>query len=151
MSHLLVGSAVAAAVWTTGPSVEAKDALKRNKCSSTGSGASRLVPLSHETYGSAGPEAFALLNMIGEYAAGIRSVSKKMLLEKTMRDLSRNLCWGVTRVARSVSRSLDPAAGPNGRRGSPTSSACSDRLHLMSIGQSMARVFGPACLGVNKY
>ena len=38
----LAASAVAAAAWTTGATAEAKDALKRNKYSRTGTGACRL-------------------------------------------------------------------------------------------------------------
>ena len=69
VTHPLSASAVAAAAWTTGATTEAKDALKRNKHSRTGTGACRSVPLSHETHGRAGPEAFVLLTEIAEYAA----------------------------------------------------------------------------------
>ena len=95
MTHPLAASVVAAAAWTTGATAEAKDALERNKYSRTGTGACRLVPLRHETYNRAGPEAFALLNEIAEYAAGIGSVSKKLFMENSMRDLSTTLCRGV--------------------------------------------------------
>ena len=37
--------------------------------------ACRSVPLSHETYGRAGPQGVALLKEIAENAAGIKSVS----------------------------------------------------------------------------
>ena len=67
--------------------------------SRTGTGACRFVPLSHETYGRADPEAFALLNEIAEHAAGIGSVSKKLVMESAMRELSTILCRG-PRVAR---------------------------------------------------
>ena len=77
--------------------MEAKDALKRIKYSRTGTGACRFVPLSHETYGHAGPEAFTLLNEIAEYAAGIRSVSKKLFMEYAMHSLGTTLYRGVGR------------------------------------------------------
>ena len=41
-----------------------------------------------------GPEAFALLNEIAEYTAGIGSVSRKLYMENAMRDLSTTLCQG---------------------------------------------------------
>ena len=88
VTHPLAASAVAAAAWTTGATAEGKDALKRNKYSRTGTGSCSSVPLRHETYGRAGPEAFALLNEIAEYAAGVGSVSKKLFTENVMRDLS---------------------------------------------------------------
>ena len=97
VTHPLAASAVAAAAWTTGASAEDKDALKRNAYSRTGTGFCRFVPLTHEAYGRAGPEAFALLNEIAEYAAGIGSVSKKLFMENAMRDLSTTLCRGVAR------------------------------------------------------
>ena len=97
MTHPLAASAVAAAAWTTRATAEAKNALKRNKYSRTGTGACRFVPPSRETYGRAGPEAFALLNEIAEYASGIGSVSKKVCMENAMRDLSTILCRGVAR------------------------------------------------------
>ena len=71
-----------------------------------------FVPLSHETYGRAGPEAFALLNEIAEYAAGIGSVSKKLFMENAMRDLSTTLCGG---VARRVIASMSRQARMDGR------------------------------------
>ena len=86
-------------IWTTAATAEAQDALKRNKYSRTGTGAYRFVPLSHETYGRAGPEAVALLNEIAENAAGIGSVSKKLFIENAMRGLSTTLCRGVARQA----------------------------------------------------
>ena len=73
---------------------EAKDTLQRNKYSRTGTGARRFALLSHKTYDRAGPEAFALLNEITDYAVGIGSVSKKLFMEEAMRDLSTTLCWG---------------------------------------------------------
>ena len=96
-THPLAASAVAAVAWTTGATVEAKDALKRHKYSRTGTGACRFVQLSHETYGRAGLEAFALLIEIAEYAAGIGSVCKKLFMENAMRDLSTTLCRGIAR------------------------------------------------------
>ena len=66
VTHPLAGSAVAAAGLTTGATVEAKNTLKQNKTSRTGTGACRCVPLSHDTYGRARPEAFALPNEVAE-------------------------------------------------------------------------------------
>ena len=61
-THPLASSPAAAASWGTGVSAEAKDTLKRDNYGRTGTGACRFVPLSHETYGRAGPPAFALLH-----------------------------------------------------------------------------------------
>ena len=69
MTHPLAASAVKAAARETGATAKGKDALKRDKYSHTGTGASRFVPLSHETFGRVGPAAFALLNEVAEFAA----------------------------------------------------------------------------------
>ena len=87
VTHPLASSAVVTAAWGTGASAEAKDAVKRDKYSRTGTGACRFVPLSHETYGRAGPPAFALLHELAEFAASTGVVSKKILMENAMRDL----------------------------------------------------------------
>ena len=79
----------------TGATAEAKDALKWNKYSRTGTGACRFVPLSHETYDRAGREAFALLNEIAENAAGVGSVSRELFMENAMQDVSTTLCRGL--------------------------------------------------------
>ena len=70
--------------------------LNRDKYSRTGTGACRFVPLSHETFGRAGPAAFALLNEIAECAVSSGVVSKRISLENAMRDLSTTLCRGIT-------------------------------------------------------
>ena len=64
----LASSAVVAAAWGTGVPAEAKDVfkLKRDKYSRTGTGVSRFVPLSHETYVRDGAPAFALLHELAE-------------------------------------------------------------------------------------
>ena len=80
-----------------GATAKGKDSLKRDKYSRTGTGACRFVPLSHETFGRAGPAAFALLKEIAEFAAGSGVVSKRLFLENAMRDLSTTLCQGITR------------------------------------------------------
>ena len=95
--HPLAFSAVAAAAWGTGVPAEAKDALKRDKCGRTGTGACRFVPLSHETYGRADPLAFAPLRELAEFAALTGAVSKKIFMENAMRDLSTTLCRGIAR------------------------------------------------------
>ena len=59
--------------------------------------ACRFVPLSHETYGRAGPPAFALLYDLAEFAASTGAVSKKAFVENAMRDLSTTLCRGIAR------------------------------------------------------
>jgi hypothetical protein len=112
VTHPLAACDVAAAAWTTGATAEDRDALKRYKYSRTGAGACSFVQLSHKTYGHAGPEAFALLNEIAEYAAGIGSVSKKLFMENAMRDLSTTLCRG---VARQVIASMPLQARMDGR------------------------------------
>ena len=71
-----------------------------------------LAFLPGETYGRAGPEAFALLNEIAEYAAGIGSVSKKLFMENVMQYLSPTLCRG---VARQVIASMPRQARMDGR------------------------------------
>ena len=75
VTHPLAASADAATAWGTGVAAEAKDALKRDKYGRTGTGACRFVPLSHETYGQAGPPAFALLHELEEFAAFTGAVS----------------------------------------------------------------------------
>ena len=80
VTHPLASSAVAAAAWGTGVSAKAKDALKRDKYGRTGTGACRFVPLSHESYGRAGPPAFALLHELAEFAASTGAVSKKIFM-----------------------------------------------------------------------
>ena len=67
VTHPLAASADATAARTTGATAEAKDALERNEYSCAGTGACRFVLLSRETYGRAGPVAFALLNEISSY------------------------------------------------------------------------------------
>ena len=95
--HPLVASAVKAAARDTGATAEGKDSLKRDKYSLTGTGACRFVPLSHETFGRAGPAAFALLNEIAEFVASSGVVSERIFLENAMHDLSTTLCRGITR------------------------------------------------------
>ena len=97
VTHPLAVSAVKDAARDTGATAKGKDSLKRDKYSRTGMGACRLVPLSHETFGRAGPAAFALLNEIAEFAASSGVVSKRIFLENAMRDLSTTLCRGITR------------------------------------------------------
>ena len=74
-----------------------KGSLIGDKYSRTGTGARRCVPLNHETFGRAGPTAFALLNEIAAFAASSGVVSKRMFLDNAMRDLSATLCRGITR------------------------------------------------------
>ena len=81
VTHPLAASAVAAGAWTTGAAADAKEALTRNKYSRTGTGACRFVWLRPGTNGRAVPEAYALLNVIAERAAGIRSICKKLFME----------------------------------------------------------------------
>ena len=88
--------------WGTGVSAEAKDALKRDKYGRTGTGACRFVPLSHETYGRAGPPAFALLHELAEFAASTGAVPKKIFMKNAMRDLSTTLCRGIARQVLAV-------------------------------------------------
>ena len=96
VTHPLVASAAKAAR-DTGATAKGKDSLKRDKCSRAGTGACRLVPLRHGTFGRAGPAAFALLNKIGKFAASSGVVSKRIFLENAMCDLSTTLCRGITR------------------------------------------------------
>ena len=53
-----------------------KDSLKRDKYSRTGSGACRIVPMSHEAFGRAGPAALAFLNEVAEFAVSSGLVSE---------------------------------------------------------------------------
>ena len=85
------------AAWTTGATAEAKDAPKRNKFSHTGTCGCRVAPLSFETHGRVGPEAFALLNEIAEYTAAVASASKNIFLQNAPRDLTTAVCPGVIR------------------------------------------------------
>ena len=95
VTHPLASSAVATAAWGTGVCAEAKNALRRDKYGRTGTGACRFVPLSHETYGRAGPPAFAFLHELAEFAASTGEVSKKIFMENAMRDLSTTLCRSI--------------------------------------------------------
>ena len=79
----------------TGAAATGKDSLKRDKYSRTGTGACRFVPLSHETFGRAGPASFALLTEIAGFAASSGVVSNTNFLESTMCDLSMTLCRGI--------------------------------------------------------
>ena len=97
VTHSLASSAVAAAAWGTGVSAEAKDTLKRDRYGRTGTGACRFVPLSHESYGRAGPPAFELLHELAEFAASTGAVSKKIFMENAIQDLSTTLCRGIAR------------------------------------------------------
>ena len=72
-------------------------ASRPRRCQSSVTGACRFVPLSHETFGRAGPVAFALLNEIAEFAASSGVGSKNKFSENAMRDLSTTLCRGITR------------------------------------------------------
>ena len=78
-------------------SAEAKDTLKRDRYGRTGTGACRFVPLSHESYGRAGPPTFELLHELSEFAASTGAVSKKIFMENAMHDLSTTLCRGIAR------------------------------------------------------
>ena len=97
VTHPLAASAAKAAACDTGAAAKGKDSLERDKYSRTGTGACRFVPLSHETFGCAGPAGFALLNMIAEFAASSGVISKRIILENAMRDLSTTLYRGITR------------------------------------------------------
>ena len=97
VTHPLAASAVKAAARDTGATAKGKDSLKRDKYSRIVMGAYRFVPLSHETFGRAGPAAFALLNEIAEFAAGPGVVSKRIFFVNAMRDRSTTLCRGITR------------------------------------------------------
>ena len=97
MTHPLAPFAVAAPACSTGATTEAKDVVKRNQYSHTGTEACRFFPLSHEPNGRTGPEAFALINEIADNAAGIEFVFKQLSVENAMRDLATTLRWGFAR------------------------------------------------------
>ena len=97
MTHPVAASAVKAAARDTGAPVKGQGSLKRDNYSRTGTGACRFVPLSHETFGNAGPAAFALLNDIVKFGASSGVVYTRPVLENAMRDLSTSLCPGSTR------------------------------------------------------
>ena len=98
----LARSHVKAASRTDGATAAKAEAYKRTKYSTTGTGVCKFVPLAHETYGRAGPEAYRFLNSIAEVAAGSGAVSKRKFLENAMRRLSTTLCRGVARQARAA-------------------------------------------------
>ena len=77
VTHPLAASADIAAARDMGATAKGKETLKRGKYSRTGTGACRFIPLSHETFGRAGPAAFALLSEVAEFAAGSGVVSKR--------------------------------------------------------------------------
>ena len=76
---------------------EARVALKRDKGGRTGTGACRFVPLFHETYSLAGPQAFQVLHQLAEFAASTGVVSEKIFMETAMRGLSTTPCRGIAR------------------------------------------------------
>ena len=92
--HPLGASAVKAAAYDTGATAKGKDLLKRDKFSCTDTGACQFDPLSHQTFGRAGPAAFALLNEISEFAASSGLCQREFFVENAMRDLSATLCRG---------------------------------------------------------
>ena len=77
----------------------------------------QIVPA--ETYGRAGPPAFALFHELAEFAASTGAVSE-MTLENAMRDLSTTLCRG---IARQVLASVPLRARLDGRPVLPEVSA----------------------------
>ena len=97
MTHPLAASAVRAVARDTGATAKGKDSLNRDKYSRTGTGACRFVPLSYETFGRAGPAAFAVLNEVAKFSASSGVVSKRFFLANAMCDLSTTLCRGITR------------------------------------------------------
>ena len=74
-----------------------QESLKRDKYSRIGTGACRFVPVSHETFGRAGPAAFALLNEIAEFVARSRVLSQIFFWENAMRGLASTLRQGIAR------------------------------------------------------
>ena len=97
VTHPLASSAFAAAAWGTEMSAEAKGALKRDKYGPKGTTACRFIPMSHETYGRAGPPAVALLHELAEFLASTGAISKKIFTENAVCDLSTTLCSGMAR------------------------------------------------------
>ena len=77
-----MASATNAAARGIDATAKGKDSLKRDKYSRTGMDACRFVPLSHETFGHAGPVAFDLLNEIAEFPAGSGVVSKTVVTKE---------------------------------------------------------------------
>ena len=67
----------------------------------TGTGACAFVPLAHETFGRAGPAAFAFLNKIADAASSSGAVSRRVFLHHAMRDLSTTLYRAVARQVRA--------------------------------------------------
>ena len=125
LAHPHASSAVAAAAWGTRVSAETKDALKQDKYGRTGTGACRFVPLSHETYGRAGPPVFALFHELAEFAASTGAVSQKIVMENAMRDPSATLCRD---IARQVLASAPLRARLDGRPVLPGRPVASDGL-----------------------
>ena len=93
-------------------SAEANDALTRVKYGRTGTGTCLFVSLSHETYGWAGPPAFALLNELAEFVASAGAFSKKIFMENATRDFSTTVCRG---IAQQVLASAPLRARVDGR------------------------------------
>ena len=77
VTHQLASSAVAAALWGTAVSSEAMICVEAGQVRPYRYGRVQPFPLSHETYGRAGPAAFALLHELAEFAASTGAVSKK--------------------------------------------------------------------------
>ena len=89
VTHLLASSELAAAAWGTGVSAEAKDALKRDKYGRAGMCVCRLVPLSYDMYGQAGPPVLSLLHEHAELAAATGAVCKRPSCRKRCANSAR--------------------------------------------------------------
>ena len=104
MTHPLEANTVKAAARDTRATAEGKDCqwLQRDKYRHIGTGACRVVLLSHETFGRAGPAVFAFLNEIEECAASSGVASKRKLWENAIHYLSKTLCQSITQQVLAV-------------------------------------------------
>ena len=101
VTHPLASSYMQAASSTDGYAAGKAEEAKRLKYGRTGTGGCGFVPLAHETFGRAGPAAFAFLNKIADAASASGAVSRRVFLHHAMRDLSTTLCRGVASQVRA--------------------------------------------------
>ena len=101
VTHPLASSKVGRAAATDAAAACEAEADKVRKYERTGTGACTFVPLAHETFGRAGPAAFAFLNKIADAASSSGAVSRRVFLHHAMRDLSTTLCRAVARQVRA--------------------------------------------------
>ena len=100
-THPLASSKLGRAAAKDAAAACKSEADKVRKYERTGTGACAFVPLAHETFGRAGPAAFAFLNKIAGAVLSSGAASRRVFLHHATRDLSTTLCRAVARQVRA--------------------------------------------------